>query len=170
MRVLLLVVVQGDYCLNSRVFWFKCVYVIPPPYLDTLRLQSSSSASSYTLALLPTMFTSTTGLQQSSIKSSSSTASALEPFLNNSTNSHSSNHYSSTANRSLPSSKCGVCSKLCLSNAALRRHMRTHTGERPYPCPVCPYAARQRYDLTRHITALHSTALKGGVDGSATST
>lgn len=63
---------------------------------------------------------------------------------------------SSISARPTPTRKCSLCDKLCLSNAALTRHMRTHTGERPFPCPLCPYAARQRYDLTRHITALHT--------------
>lgn len=71
---------------------------------------------------------------------------------------HHPEHLATLTVRAGPTRKCSLCDKLCLSNAALVRHMRTHTGERPFPCPICPYAARQRYDLNRHITAIHSIA------------
>ncbi|CAB3242597.1 unnamed protein product [Arctia plantaginis] len=32
---------------------------------------------------------------------------------------------------------CEVCGKHCTSNATLKYHQRTHTGERPYSCTVC---------------------------------
>ncbi|XP_052748057.1 zinc finger protein 16-like [Galleria mellonella] len=32
---------------------------------------------------------------------------------------------------------CEICGKKCTSNASLRYHQRTHTGEKPYSCSTC---------------------------------
>uniref|UniRef100_A0A8D2ZMZ6 Zinc finger protein 513 n=1 Tax=Scophthalmus maximus TaxID=52904 RepID=A0A8D2ZMZ6_SCOMX len=32
----------------------------------------------------------------------------------------------------------------------LKRHMKTHDGQKPYHCPVCPYASAQLVNLQRH--------------------
>ena len=38
----------------------------------------------------------------------------------------------------------------------LERHKLIHTGAKPFECPHCEYAARQKPHLTRHIRRKHS--------------
>ncbi|EFV4654311.1 C2H2-type zinc finger protein [Salmonella enterica] len=46
---------------------------------------------------------------------------------------------------------CSRCSRTFTSPSALVRHMRTHTGERPYVCQTCDRAFHQRGNLSRHM-------------------
>uniref|UniRef100_A0A8C8GRA8 Zinc finger protein 513 n=1 Tax=Oncorhynchus tshawytscha TaxID=74940 RepID=A0A8C8GRA8_ONCTS len=45
---------------------------------------------------------------------------------------------------------CSLCSFSSRYSNHLKRHMRTHDGEKPYRCPHCPYASTQRVNLQRH--------------------
>ncbi|XP_018123260.1 ras-responsive element-binding protein 1 isoform X3 [Xenopus laevis] len=63
----------------------------------------------------------------------------------------------SKANESKPSSKadkrkkiCTVCSKRFWSLQDLTRHMRSHTGERPYKCQTCERTFTLKHSLVRH--------------------
>ncbi|RXG52062.1 Zinc finger protein Xfin [Armadillidium vulgare] len=54
---------------------------------------------------------------------------------------------------------CQICGKGFDQPYNLQRHIRTHTGERPFPCSFCQYAASERshlkshaYNLRRHMT------------------
>ncbi|XP_041710444.1 zinc finger protein 513 [Coregonus clupeaformis] len=45
---------------------------------------------------------------------------------------------------------CSLCSFSSRYSNHLKRHMRTHDGEKPYHCPHCPYASTQRVNMQRH--------------------
>ncbi|XP_018425620.1 PREDICTED: zinc finger protein 217 [Nanorana parkeri] len=58
--------------------------------------------------------------------------------------------------KGLPTSRqCGYCRKSFRSNYYLNIHLRTHTGEKPYKCEFCDYAAAQKTSLRYHLERHH---------------
>ncbi|KAH6922017.1 hypothetical protein HPB50_007549 [Hyalomma asiaticum] len=47
--------------------------------------------------------------------------------------------------------KCTFCNKAFPQQWRLRRHLRIHTGDRPYKCPFCPMAYNQKCILMGHL-------------------
>ena len=51
---------------------------------------------------------------------------------------------------------CSVCKKAFNQKNALQKHMLKHSGERPHVCPFCAYAFTQKGNLKTHIQRTHA--------------
>lgn len=59
----------------------------------------------------------------------------------------------------LPCPECGRKFHGLNKKFLLTRHMVTHTGEKPFQCPQCPYRANVSSNLTRHLRTIHNVGV-----------
>ncbi|XP_015421697.1 PREDICTED: zinc finger protein 831 [Myotis davidii] len=63
---------------------------------------------------------------------------------------------------------CPHCGRDCLKPSVLEKHVRSHTGERPFPCATCGIAFKTQSNLYKHRrtqTHLNNSRLSVGSDG-----
>lgn len=51
---------------------------------------------------------------------------------------------------------CPYCPARFTQKVSLKPHIRTHTGEKPYACPKCPYRAARKSSLNSHLFCRHN--------------
>ncbi|OQR79325.1 zinc finger protein-like [Tropilaelaps mercedesae] len=56
-----------------------------------------------------------------------------------------------------PRHTCSFCSYSTIYKDTLIKHERTHTGDRPFRCLICGYAASQRNNVRIHAARKHGT-------------
>ncbi|KAJ7991501.1 hypothetical protein DPEC_G00284530, partial [Dallia pectoralis] len=54
---------------------------------------------------------------------------------------------------------CEYCSRACAKPSVLLKHIRSHTGERPYPCVTCGFSFKTKSNLYKHKKS-HAHAIK----------
>lgn len=50
---------------------------------------------------------------------------------------------------------CDICGKSFHLISDMKRHYMTHTGEKPFECPVCTYKSIRKADIIRHMKTRH---------------
>ncbi|CAH2221756.1 transcription factor HIVEP3 isoform X1 [Pelobates cultripes] len=57
---------------------------------------------------------------------------------------------------------CQYCSRPCAKPSVLQKHIRSHTGERPYPCIPCGFSFKTKSNLYKHRKS-HAHRIKAGM-------
>ena len=60
--------------------------------------------------------------------------------------------------------QCKICNYCSLEKSLMIRHMRTHSGQRPFYCKECGYAFTTKANCERHIRKRHNKAEKSQID------
>ncbi|XP_052386622.1 transcription factor HIVEP2 [Carassius gibelio] len=57
---------------------------------------------------------------------------------------------------------CQYCGRACAKPSVLKKHIRSHTGERPYPCIPCGFSFKTKSNLYKHRKS-HTHVVKAGL-------
>ncbi|XP_041648372.1 transcription factor HIVEP3 isoform X2 [Cheilinus undulatus] len=60
---------------------------------------------------------------------------------------------------------CTYCGRPCAKPSVLQKHIRSHTGERPYPCGPCGFSFKTKSNLYKHRKS-HAHRIKAGLASS----
>ncbi len=55
--------------------------------------------------------------------------------------------------------ECKTCGKKYPRKERYVIHLRSHTGEKPFACPLCKFACNRKSNLTAHVKRAHQKSL-----------
>ena len=64
-------------------------------------------------------------------------------------------HQTASANWPRSTNQCLECHKTFGTKRDLDRHIRVHTGEKPFKCTICAYASSRKDHLRKHKIKVH---------------
>ena len=67
------------------------------------------------------------------------------------------------ARQNLVRYKCNSCGRICPNKHKLKRHLSTHSEERPFPCGICGRSFKWTEYLQKHMRQQHSVTTKGSM-------
>ncbi|XP_068022980.1 zinc finger protein 40 isoform X2 [Melanerpes formicivorus] len=97
-----------------------------------------------------------------SISTSSSTHLSIGPVYNSAQITSVVNHGVEQKPKKLGKYVCEYCNRACAKPSVLQKHIRSHTGERPYPCVTCGFSFKTKSNLYKHKKS-HAHAIKLGL-------
>jgi hypothetical protein len=53
---------------------------------------------------------------------------------------------------------CPYCGRIMNQGWLMRRHIKSHTGDKPFSCKFCPYSTIQKSNLKNHVKKSHGEA------------
>ncbi|KAK2182068.1 hypothetical protein NP493_368g01013 [Ridgeia piscesae] len=127
----------------------------------------STACPSSTTQQTPPLLTSTAAPQEQPTHTSPRLSSSSDAEASTTTKTATTPTTESDASLTGKLKACEFCGKCFRFQSNLIVHRRSHTGEKPYKCPLCPHACTQASKLKRHMKTHNSAQLSSVCGGSA---